>query len=1147
MAEKTPTGKKSRDYERRHATVMFADISGFTAMSEKVGPEQVTELINQCFEMMAPVIKRYEGTIDKFMGDSVMVLFGVPAATENAPTKAVNAAIELRSALSRFTEEKGLAVPINLHIGINTGEVLAGTVGGGAKKEYTVMGDAVNLASRLDEISTAGQILVGPDTYWETKDDFEYRELSAVTLKGKEKMIPVWELMSVTGRVHRPSISGTDRMVYSAMVGRDAEMGKLEHSVMKAVNGEGQIVNIIGEAGIGKSRLKAELKGREVMERTTIVEGRAISMGKNLPFHPIIDLIKNWVGITEDDDGAVALAKLERSVRGVYQEEAGEIVPFVATLMGMKLTGRWAERVRDIEGEALEKLIYKNVRELVVKVTERRPLVIIMEDLHWADTSSLELLESLMRLVEKQRVLFINLFRPNFPDTSDRIVETVRERHFARYTEIGLSPLGEPESEVLVNNLLRIKGLPREVRERIIKRAGGNPFFIEEVVRSLIDEGAVVRRNGDFIVTKGINEFDIPPTINDLLMARIDRLDEETRELVKTASVIGRSFFYRVLAELTGEEQDIDARLTYLTEIQLILKRMRLEELEYLFKHALAQEAAYGSLPHSRQRELHLAVARSFEKVFREKLHDFYGMLAFHYMRGEDEEKSYEYLVKAGEEAMKSSASSEALNYYREALNLYLNRYGKKANPEKVAMLEKNIALSLFNWGQYPDAIEHFDRVLSYYGYRPPRNPIALTFKFSLDLLIIFISLYVPTLKWKAIPTKRDNEILNLWTKRSTCLVSTDAKRLVIESFIYGATRLTNLDLRKVENGVGIVASSSCIFSYSGISFAVSRKILEFVSDKFDKNDVKTLLVYNYSKLVYRFFVGEWGSIEKYDNRLITRNLSMGEIYFPYVYTTYHARLKIQLGLFREAQWSIDKLSEIADMYEHDSARADMLGLRIEFSLRRRKFIYAMDEIEEGITFSRKVGLKMLESYYYTLKARTEFFMRDRAACERTLSLAGEHIKLIKRVPYHHSSFLLAHFVLNLHLLEKSIGEGNKSWPSTLHTRTLKLGKRLVRVTKKNAVDRTEAYRLMGTYWWLVGKEKKAVVWWERSIKEGERLGARPELSRTYFEVGKRLSEKDSKYRELNGVIAREYLEKARQMFIEMDLQWDLDELEKIQ
>ena len=191
-----------------------------------------------------------------------------------------------------------------------------------------------------------------------------------------------------------------------------------------------------------------------------------------------------------------------------------------------------------------------------------------------------------------------------------------------------------------------------------------------------------------------------------------------------------------------------------------------------------------------------------------------------------------------------------------------------------------------------------------------------------------------------------------------------------------------------------------------------------------------------------------------------------------------------------------------------------------------------MDEIEEGITFSRRVGLRMLESYYYTLKARTEFFMRDRAACESTLSLAGEHIRLIKRVPYHHSSFLLAHFVLDLHLLEELIGEGNKSGPSTLRTRTLKLGKRLVRVTKKNAVDRTEAYRLMGVYWWLVGNGQKALGWWERSIREGERLGARPELSRTYFEVGKRLSEKDNKNGELNGTTAAEYLEKAREMFV---------------
>ncbi len=492
-----------KESERRIATVMFADISGFTAMSEKMDPEEVTMLMNGIFKMMGSIIERYGGRIDKFMGDCVMATFGVPKAIENAPQKAVNTAIEIRNKIYRFNTERSLDIPLDIHVGINTGNVIAGVVGSDQKKEFTVMGDTVNTCSRLEGESKTGQILVGLDTYKATKDVYEYKELKPVSVKGKENPVPAFEMLSTRTKSARRKI-GSGRMIHLELVGRDSDMNKLELQVNLAINGKGSIVNVIGEGGIGKSRLIAELKAREVMQRVTLLEGRSLSMGRSLSFYPIIEFLKQWTDITEDDRDIVQMQKLENLVGRLFPEEKVEVVPFVATLMGMKLTGKHAKRVEGIEGEGLEKLIMKNLREFMRKATNDDPYVVILDDMHWSDISSIELLEALFRLAETQKILFINVFRPRYEEASKKIIDMVKEKHPDHYVEINLHPLADKDGEALITNLLNITGLPATIKDRILQRTGGNPFFIEEVVRSFIDTGAIIQKKGQFEVTARI-------------------------------------------------------------------------------------------------------------------------------------------------------------------------------------------------------------------------------------------------------------------------------------------------------------------------------------------------------------------------------------------------------------------------------------------------------------------------------------------------------------------------------------------------------------------------------------------------------------------------------------------------------------------
>ena len=527
LADKILTSRSAMEGERKRVTVLFADVAGFTSISEKLDPEEVHQIMDGCFKILMDEIHNHHGTINQFTGDGVMALFGAPLAIENHAQNACQAALSIQNSINKYGKDLRIkfGFEFQMRIGLNSGPVIVGSIGDDLRMDYTAIGDTTNLASRMENLAEPGTVLVSSDTYKRASRNFVFKSIGKVSVKGKQELQDAYELVD---RINRPG-AGMDRHIYSDMVGRIEELNRLELQVSKVIDGYGSIVNVIGEAGIGKSRLLAELRNSNVMKRVVCLEGKAVSIGKNLSFHPVINLLKHWARIKDEDTSLTVVNKLETVIRGVCQKDTDEIFPFVATLMGMKLSGRHAERVKGIEGEALEKLIFKNMRDLLIKSTEVTPLVIVVEDLHWADTSSIELLESLFRLAETRRILFINLFRPNHPGTSDRIIAIIKEKLPVYYVEIRLKPLNSQMSESLIMNMLNIKGLQRSIVDKIIQRSGGNPFFIEEVVRSFIDEGAVFKQNGEFRITEKIEKMTIPYTINDLLMARIDRLDENTR------------------------------------------------------------------------------------------------------------------------------------------------------------------------------------------------------------------------------------------------------------------------------------------------------------------------------------------------------------------------------------------------------------------------------------------------------------------------------------------------------------------------------------------------------------------------------------------------------------------------------------------
>ena len=674
LAEAAETEKAVSDIdsERKHVTVLFSDLSGYTAMSERLDPEEVKEIMSRIFGEIAQVIAKYEGFIERFIGDAVMALFGVPKVHEDDPVRAIMAAREIHvlvEAMSPQLEGK-IGQSLSMHTGINTGLVVTSAVNF-ERGTHGIIGDTINLASGLQSLAKAGEILVGPDTYRQVEGYFTFIGLEPMKIKGKREPVQPYRVVGMkprSGWVRGLATHG----IRSPMVGREKALKKLEIHVLNAIRGEGSIVSIIGEPGIGKSRLIAELKRENSVKRMTLLEGRALDIGKNLSFHPLIDIMKSWARIREDDREAESTEKLEKAIANIFPQEVTEVFPFLATLMGMRVTGKYAERLKGIEGEALEKLILKSIREFIIKLGKIRPILFIIDDLHWSDLTTIEFLKSIFRLTTDHGVLFINLFRPNYKETTDSLLETIRKKYGNYSSEIHLEPLDEQHCEILINNLIKVRLLPGPIRRRIIARAEGNPFFIEEVVRSFIDEGIIDLKDGSFRFTDKIESVVIPGTIQDVVMARIDMLDEKTKDLLKVASVIGRNFFYKILAEVAKPIDDIKKKLEYLKAIQLIRERKRMGEIEYLFKHGLTQEATYKAILLKKRKVIHIEVASAIESVFAGQLRNFYGVLAYHYSNGEHLDKTEDYLLKAGKEALKSSASREALNYYQEALKFYI-------------------------------------------------------------------------------------------------------------------------------------------------------------------------------------------------------------------------------------------------------------------------------------------------------------------------------------------------------------------------------------------------------------------------------------------------------------------------------------------
>lgn len=1123
--------------QKKEATILSVEISGLQSLAENLSSEEIDKLMNDIHSLCETTFRLHHGKINQFTGETILSVFQQKSSSKSAGIHAVDAAFNLNDQFQSLVHNKNSDYRLKLKVGIAVGTIVSTEIGTGENKQNTLMGEAVNHATRICKFAGEGQVLVDKLTHQETIEYYESQSLEPIPIKGGVEILPVFELTGTKRKkIDLKTIS--ERKIVSEMVGRTKEAELLERQIKKLITGKGSIVNIVGKAGIGKSRLMAEIMIQPDMKNIVLLEGRALSTGHNLSFHPIVDLIKSWAGITEKDPSFDSSEKLKKGIDKIAPDQSDEIFSFMATMMGLHLEGKHKERVDGIEGEALEKLILKNLRELIISAAKEKPRVYLIEDMHWCDISSIALFESLYKLSLDYPVMFINVMRPGYKETGDHILKYLLDNFPYDHVTIHLSPLTESDSGQLISNLLRKVQVPSEIEKMIIRKTEGNPFFIEEVIRSFIDDGIIEIKDQHFIVNKKIAEVNIPETINEAILSRVDKLDEKTRELLNTASVIGRNFYYKVLEEATDTIDELDERLEYLKEVQLISEDEKKLELEYLFKHALAQQATYESIFQNTKKELHLKIARSIEKVFHDNLSEFYGTLVYHYEKAENKEKTEEYLIRAGDEAMRTGASSEAINLYNRAIKLIQFNTTNISSKEKIYHIEEKLVYAYAARGMNAEVIELTKRILPRYDY-PIRN-----YKHGNTLVLIWLAIrFIWMIRRydkisKRAPSKEEKFVTNMVFIRDVSMTIVNPTVFLIEMFKY-LLAYKKIDVSKTLYGSSTFAVSITFFTWAGFAPRISDKVLALAKKYHNpKNEIGWIYI-KVQEMLHNGLVGNWQSDAEQD-QLLDLCLKRGEFFEGTLYLVYRIYSEVELGNYESANNLINTMLDIAQKYENNTALAFTVRMKTLLELKFRKIELANETRDEVMDFIKRSDESGIFFALYCSLAQHYTLVGNVNLALEMLNKAKASLPKMEKIKIWKSKYYISKSLVYFELAKNS-----KEQNTSYRKECLKASRVAVKSSEKVALKITEANRIRSVILWKYGKQKAANKSFASTIKHGEKLGAKLELSRSYFELGKFLSDPQVKYNELNGKPARHYLEKSKSMFEEMDLQWDIEAHDK--
>jgi len=1123
--------ERSSESERRRATVMFADISGFTALSERLDPAEAYDAVTGCLRLLHATAEKHGGTVDKYLGDAVMAVFGVPIAIEDAPCAAINAAIEMRRNVRAYNEQRAFATPLDVHIGIDTGLGIAGDVSGPLLREFALMGDSVGRASRLTSLAPNGHVYLGEETVRAVRHRFAVQPVEPGEGKGGAPGDVVYDLLSEREQIHRPRL-GRGETLFTELVGRTEEVDLLRAAVKDLASGRGGIAGIFGDPGIGKSRLLEELRAEAAARNVRCLDARSLAIFAPVRFHPFVDLLHALTGIAGDDD-ETALGKLADATHSLLGEAAEEILPFLGVVLGLRLPPEMQARVDAVKGDALDRLLLRAVRELFEGLAAAAPLAVVFEDLHWADRSSVEMLASLLRMVHETRILFVFAARPGFPESAGLVSETAMEVGGDRYRPLELRPLDRSGVRRLLAGLFAHGEMPRALRERLETHTAGSPLFLEELVRTLVEQGVLEAVGDKLQATAALESVSVPGTVQEVILSRVDRLDPSAKQILQLAAVIGRSFSDGLLTRVASEPTRVPEALRKLLDAQLLVERAREGRSELAVKHPMIQEVTYEAILESRREELHRAVAAAIEVESDAGDPARHGLLAYHYSRGRDLGRAEDHLLRAGDDAARAGASAEAVYFFEEASRLYLARHADGGDPAKRVELEKKLATAYFYRGRLVDAGEQFNRALGRLGIRIPRGRGDLNLSLLRSLLASLAPLYLPLGRRRPPASAYDLEVLELMLDRARAQTTGDPTRFVVDT-LEALRHLSRLDPATVPGACSLFASTAGLFAYSGLSFDISERFLRVAERYLDPDDATEVLVFQMMRFTHGFLAGNWEKELEIDGALLDAGVGRGQLWDVATHLGLEGTKLVLQGRFAEAEERVARIAAIEDRYDYDLASSNRHSVRVSLLLEQRRLL---DALEAAEVYLIEHDEPLLNVIALGLKAKIEVLLGDLPAASATLADADALMARLGRIPPLQS----VHCARSKLLLELARSEAEPA-PRRAHgfVAARRTARKAVRLAMRVAWLQPEVFRSAGTCCWHAGRPRQALRLWRHSLGAAQRLQAGAETARTQLELAQRLIAAGRGGEVVDGRSARQHMMDARRYFERAGLEEEL-------
>jgi predicted ATPase/class 3 adenylate cyclase len=679
LAEKILTSKSALEGERKQVTVLFADLRGSMELLADRDPEEARAILDPVLERMMAAVHRYEGTVNQVMGDGIMALFGAPLAHEDHAVRACYAALAMQASVRQYAAEvqRTEGVPIQMRVGLNSGEVVVRSIGSDLHMDYTAVGQTTHLAARMEQMAMPGSILITPEVLRLAEGYVQVKLLGPVPIKGWRGPLEVYEVMDagpVRTRLQAAATRGLARFV-----GRHTELATLRQAVEKARVGHGQVAAVIGEAGVGKSRLFWEFPQSLRTHDWLVLESRSVAYGQATPFLPVIELLKAYFQLDGRDDARRIRDKVAAHLQTLDAALAPTLPAFLALL---------DVPVEDLHWQALDppqrrQGILNAVKRLLLRESQVQPVLWLFEDLHWIDTETQALLDSVVESLPTARLLLLVNYRPEYQHGWG---------NKTYYTQLQLDPLPSVHAEELLRALVGDDSSLRPLTRVLIARTGGNPFFLEEGVRTLVETQVLVGDQGAYRLAKPLPSLQVPATVQAVLAARMDRLPPEEKHLLQMAAVIGTEVplaLLKSIAELS--EAPLHRGLAHLQAAEFLYETSLFPDIEYTFKHALTQEVAYHAVLLEQRRVLHERVAQAIERLFAERLPEHYHALAHHYSRSGNTTKAVDYLHRAGQQAVERSAYAEAVGH----LTAALDRLGALPDTRERSQQELGVQMTL--------------------------------------------------------------------------------------------------------------------------------------------------------------------------------------------------------------------------------------------------------------------------------------------------------------------------------------------------------------------------------------------------------------------------------------------------------------------